>query len=499
MAFSEENVLKNSIIQEIEGLIITTARIKQEINPTNDYFNNLPQITTEILTNKHLYKENPLDQISAIKTTLSKIRSSTISFKRLIEDMRLQSLNHLEKNELNHQLNEITTTLNIIKEKQITFNINALNVIQSIDTHIKTIKNVTQIPNEFSSNIKAICTHNNDILISLNYVYDVLSSTRESIERKIINISEKNNLNYIDRFKEDTDLIIKKYQNDITNLTEKFENQFKKFELNQNKVVKSSDLLSTGVDAGLKNLAELNERTQNIELEFSKIIGTETEKVTEDLNGSRTALMKVVDSITTEANKKLTEINTAHLDFINLVSNAGIYKLTENYDKKAKEEKKQYETYRTYTGRAIGAAIAFTIIILTIPLIEYWGATPAVDTNYYTILARLTISLMFFVLALYFSKQASKHYECYQENHRTFLQLAALEPFMARMTPEEQKEIRKSLVPSYFNQGSDGKFAAKGEEVDMSMMFTFMDKLSNFGQNKKDPTVVESPATETKP
>lgn len=304
---------------------------------------------------------------------------------------------------------------------------------------------------------------------------------------------------YIDRFKENTDLLIKKYENEISNLTEKFENQFKNFKLDQEKIINSSNLLINGVDSGLKNLADLNERTQKLELEFSKIIGTETNKVKEELNGSKNALIEVVDSITTEANKKLTGINTAHLDFINLVSNAGIYKLTENYDKKAKEEKKQYETYRAYTGRAIGAAIAFTIIILTIPLIEYWGATPAVDTNYYTILARLTISLMFFVLALYFSKQASKHYECYQENHRTFLQLAALEPFMARMTPEEQKEIRKSLVPSYFNQGSDGKFAAKADEVDMSMMFTFMDKLSNFGQNKKDPRVVDSPATQTKP
>ena len=92
---------------------------------------------------------------------------------------------------------------------------------------------------------------------------------------------------------------------------------------------------------------------------------------------------------------------------------------------------------------------------------------------------------MFFVLALYFSKQAAKHYECYQENHRTFLQLAALEPFMANMTLEEQKEIRKSLIPSYFNQSVDGKFAIKGDEVDMSKMFTFMDKLSNLVPGNK--------------
>ena len=125
------------------------------------------------------------------------------------------------------------------------------------------------------------------------------------------------------------------------------------------------------------------------------------------------------------------------------------------------------------------------MVILGLPILEYWKANPPVDTNYFTILARLTVSLMFFVLALYFSKQAAKHYECYQENHRTFLQLAALEPFMANMTLEEQKEIRKSLIPSYFNQSVDGKFAIKGDEVDMSKMFTFMDKLSNLVPGNK--------------
>ena len=87
--------------------------------------------------------------------------------------------------------------------------------------------------------------------------------------------------------------------------------------------------------------------------------------------------------------------------------------------------------------------------------------------NYLILISRLSISAMFFILALYLSKQAAKHYESYQENHRTFLQLAALEPFMARMNEDEQKEIRKGLIPSYFNQNVDGKFTVKGDEVDL--------------------------------
>ena len=107
---------------------------------------------------------------------------------------------------------------------------------------------------------------------------------------------------------------------------------------------------------------------------------------------------------------------------------------------------------------------------------------------------------MFFVLALYTSKQAAKHYECYQENHRTFLQLAALEPFMTRMSHDEQKEIRKGLIPSYFNQGSDGKFTAKGDEVDLpTNMYAIVNRAFDLVSEKKEPKAAESTVAESKP
>lgn len=416
------------------------------------------------------------DRVSTLKNISTFINSFKLEGRNPNAIQSYESFS-IQLNQLNHRTYDLTQELRLF------------------NSHLKKlIKNIRDLKLPPSTSLAADLNSSNIKIIS-----EILPLTDDYrfLREQIKNLQDDDI--YIVRLKEETKLLIEEYKNEITNLTEKFENQFKKFELSQIKITKSSELLSTGVDSGLKNLADLNERTQNIELEFSKIIKIETENVKDDLNASRSALNDVIQDITTTANTKLNEITKAHTAFINLVSNAGIYKLTENYDKKATEEKTQYETYRTYTSRAIGAAIVFTVIILTIPLIEYWGAVPAVDTNYYTILARLTISLMFFVLALYFSKQASKHYECYQDNHRTFLQLAALEPFMANMTPEEKQEIRKSLVPSYFNQGSESKFATKGDDVDMSMMFTFMDKLSNFAQNKKDSKSVENTAAETKP
>lgn len=95
---------------------------------------------------------------------------------------------------------------------------------------------------------------------------------------------------------------------------------------------------------------------------------------------------------------------------------------------------------------------------------------------------------MFLVLALFFSKQAAKHYECHQENNRTFLQLAALEPFMANMSPADQLAIRKQLVPTYFNQNADGKFASKGDEIDISTnMHNLLSQVISVVAERKDP------------
>ncbi|HCH7479186.1 TPA: hypothetical protein NM870_003836, partial [Acinetobacter baumannii] len=230
-----------------------------------------------------------------------------------------------------------------------------------------------------------------------------------------------------------------------------------------------------------ENIASLN---LNINKQLSEIKKQGEEKVTILVDKFRSILIQE-DLDLKQASKK---IKDSHMDFIQIVENAGIYKLTENYSKKAEEEKDEYKTYRKFTSWSIMAAILITTIILGIPIYEYWGANPPINTNFYTIMTRLTISVMFFVLALYLSKQAAKHYECYQDNHKTFLQLAALEPFISRMSEEDKLLIRKTLVPIYFNQDKESRYRIKEDEVDLSSNTTsvinrLIDVLGN--QNSK--------------
>lgn len=246
-------------------------------------------------------------------------------------------------------------------------------------------------------------------------------------------------------------------------------------------------ILIDGVDAGLKNLNDLNDRTQKLELILAKEIRNQTESIGVELTETKIKLMGDIDTLIKAANKKSEDIDTLHNDFKILVEQAGIYELTRNYKLKADEEKKDYKLNMWLTVAAIIMAVVATIVVITIPIVEHWKSNPPVNIDYFTLFARLSISLMFFVLALYTSKQAAKHYECYQENHRTFLQLAALEPFMSRMTPEEQKEIRKGLIPSYFNQGTEGKYASKGDEVDISTnMYSLFSQTLSILADKKE-------------
>lgn len=460
-----------------------------------------------------------VENTKKISSTNNKIRSSIYSINNSLSIISSNDIFKTVENDIKYNSDFAISTANEIQSFLIIFEKHINELITLINNNKPSTSDITGITQYYSDdplNNKEQFRHliierpihlafsrltkvNNEIHKRTSSLIEVINQTKHELIELKDKISEEKEISYIERFKEDTDLLLKKYEINIKNLTNKLENRISSINLSHTELVNSNTQLSANVETTSQKLESLNEKTQNIETEFSKIITTQTEQVKRDLNVSKIELNTAVEEIKIAANTKLEDIEKAHNAFINLVSDAGIYNLTENYNNKAKEEKKQYETYRTYTGRAIGAAIFFTIIILTIPLVEHWGANPAVDINYFTILARLTISLMFFVLALYFSKQASKHYECYQENHRTFLQLAALEPFMANMTAEEKQEIRKSLVPSYFNQGVEGKFLTKGDDVDMSMMFTFMDKLSNFGQNKKDIKPVENSATETKP
>ena len=400
---------------------------------------------------------------SLLFSTLSSLETEIFTISQLVSEIE----NELHKKNEELITNEYKIDLNTIRKFEI-INDNKFKklVFKANLEEIEKLNNINKINNKIYD--KTLLLLNDFLKIKDELIY---------LKEKI---SEEQNLDYIERFKEDTDFILKKYEVQVNNLTTKLQTRINNLNLKQTELEKNSSLLNTGLEAGLKSLSSLNEKNNNIEMEFSKLLDTESKKIKDKLNTEDTRFKGVVDNLIKEVTKKTEEIYTNHQDFKNLVEKAGIYELTQNYKTKANDEKKDYKLNMWLTVTAITLAVIATIIIITIPIVEHWKVSPPVNMDYFTLFARLSISLMFFVLALYTSKQAAKHYECYQENHRTFLQLAALEPFMARMNEEEQKEIRKGLIPSYFNQASEGKYASKSDEVGLPESFkSSIDKLAD--------------------
>lgn len=338
-------------------------------------------------------------------------------------------------------------------------------------------KNIEKILKDIDYNLEHKIEIINRKSEEIYYIYCVLleqtkSPIRAFFSHSMENFYKSRTLDFESKINNFNDL----HRNHIEELENQYSSLFERFKILDkslsNSVQDYQKLQEVLTNVNLK----VDKEIQNIRAEYEKRIDALSEKFRDILINE--------DQILSSEAKKITD---AHSDFIKIVENAGIYSLTENYSKKAAEEKIEYKAYRRYTSWAIIAAIFTTIIILGLPIYEYWGINPPVNTNYFTILARLTVSVMFFVLAVYLSKQAAKHYECYQENHKTFLQLAALEPFISRMSDEDKLEIRKALVPIYFSQDKDGKFASKGDEVDIPPnMANLIGKLIDRNDEKKD-------------
>ena len=298
---------------------------------------------------------------------------------------------------------------------------------------------------------------------SKNEFIDLINIDLANLYKEFIN-KNKENLGYletgINSSQENLIEIDKQIKNNIDAIKENFQEALKQ----QTEIQNLSRIITNEIESN--KLLIKNESETQIKATLNDV-----DAFAEEVKGHMATSFENFTISQTEQRSNLKEVidNTekTHADFIRIVEKAGIYELTLNYNKKAEEEKQEYKDYRKFTAWSILAAIGTTIIIFLAPVIETWITDQKLDMNYFTLFARLTISIMFFVLALYTSKQAAKHYECYQENHRTYLQLAALEPFISRMDDADKLAIRKELISVYFSSPSDGKFAAKSDEVDL--------------------------------
>ncbi|ENU57116.1 hypothetical protein L291_1711 [Acinetobacter guillouiae MSP4-18] len=388
---------------------------------------------------------------------------------------------HLDNNELNEFLKYLSVEFNNLNNTISLFQNSAILFTELIDSNDSTINYNFNINNRISELLKqseALLFILEKICENLKKIILLVHSIKYKYQDVLENI-------YIERFKNESEILFKEFKISSSKILSGFVHESKRINSEFKAIESECEMFK-------KTITDFENQTDSLKLEYSHFDNRIKEITNTRTNDIQFLLEEKLRELEGINSTKIEEIDNSYqnaksnfADFTKLVEMSGNHVLTDNYKKKSDEEKTSYNFYSWVTMGSIFLAILTTIIIIALPIYEFWEVVPQPDTNYFTILARLTISLMFFVLAVYASKLSAKHYECYQENHRTFLQLAALEPFMARMTPEEQKEIRKNLIPSYFNQANDGKYAAKSDEVDMSIVYTILDKVSNLVPGNK--------------
>lgn len=399
----------------------------------------------------------------AIFSHYDKLTSELSYIKRLVEEFNFLDINDSIKDSFSNQLNIVLSNLPTIESQINSFTEIADKIgykhLEADGTHSEASQ-PTKYTQELVNKLIPMC-ETLEHFTSETFLF--LKNATLLISNNINRDLSKTEIEVYERLNDEIALLLKKYTNKISNITQIYENKIKNYELDLDKLRKSSELLITGVDAGLKKINELNQTSEKLDLDLSTFIKDKRIIIEEELGVERDKISESIKNVKSALLEEEKNIKDAHKGFIALVSDAGIYKLTDNYKKKAEAENEEYKTFRRYTNRAIYWAIGTAIVMFLISWAEIVFTEK--DTNLLFFIYRMSISLMFFVLAFYSSKQASKHYECFQENNRTYLQLAALEPFMERMSEEEKKEIRKNLVPTYFSPASEGKYSSKGDEI----------------------------------
>ncbi|WP_151796362.1 hypothetical protein [Acinetobacter soli] len=428
------------------------------------------------------------------------------------------SINTLEKTKSNNYSENLSNYISALKNEITEYSVNFKSYISLLNGEIFTLENNLKqmenksFPFKIDNSLNDIITSTNeDLIAKLNNIETIISKIIQEFITIYFSLDEFFENEYKLRFRNDTQQILNKVINDfnsrIKKIEEDFSNNFKnKIKINNKQIEEKNlfinerikeyntiiDTIETNYKERInflnkqtdpiydkiilldKDISKIQEKNSKLDIHITNLNSQINDIVSQKSKEINDNLENKIKFIEINISKKINEISSYYDEakknyesFTALAEKAGSYELTHYYLKKAKEEKLEFKNYRRYTTISIVLAILSTIFVVLLPFINQItsGHTNTDSEQYYSVFSRLAISIVFFILALYLSKQSSKHYECYQENYDIYLQLATIEPFISRLDEDDKILIRKELVHVYFGQKNEGKYASKGDEV----------------------------------
>lgn len=208
----------------------------------------------------------------------------------------------------------------------------------------------------------------------------------------------------------------------------------------------ASNLLETFKISLANSETQLAEIAKQVAARQQEIEATRT-AITTDLTSFKSAETSKVDTAIndlqqsakatiSEIEKKLEEAQK----LVSIISNHGVIG---GYQKAANSERIEKWLWQ--------AATAGTLICLIVYATDHLAS----NIEWVTLVPRSLIAGAFIALASYAGLQAEKHRKAEQKNRRLELGLAAIDPFLANLDPQERDKLKQNLISSLFEKDSD--------------------------------------------
>ena len=184
------------------------------------------------------------------------------------------------------------------------------------------------------------------------------------------------------------------------------------------------------------------ETSEDIEARIKKVIKESSDK-----------LSSAHETFTTEIDAYIEEAKSKHQNILDLHEIVAGDSVASGYLQNAKDEKKQANFWRWATIMFIVATATWGVvtssnILAIITDSEASGVTNGVEHW----LKSLSVIGVLIFGAVYSSKQSNLHRNSEQQTRWFALEVKAIDPFIASLNPEEQKELKKNLSEKLFGQ-----------------------------------------------
>lgn len=194
--------------------------------------------------------------------------------------------------------------------------------------------------------------------------------------------------------------------------------------------------------------AAQSERATEYEAWRKAVSGDLEERVLKLLEDNSTKLQQTNQDFNTKIDGFLSEAREKHQNILDLHEIVAGDSVAAGYLQNAEDEKKQAGRWRVVSIAFIGATAVWTgFSYFWAPSndptgLVYWGQA----------LKAFSVAGVLLFGAVYSSKQSNLHRKNEQRTRWLALEVKAIDPFIASLSPEEQKELKKNLSEKLFGQ-----------------------------------------------